>query len=166
MVCTEFQIRYWNWVVRSELTLGPHLCVLLQIWDSLSKTSWVQRINIRCLIVCAAANLGFAAEVVLSVVHSHWLPSCVFCIEFRIGCPSCIVSCEFEIRCQNWVVCSELTFGVELGVLQRIWGLLLKLSCLQQINIRNRIVCALANLGIAAEVELSAMNLWFALEIE
>jgi hypothetical protein len=29
--------------------------------------SWVQRINIRCRIVCATANLGFAAEVVLSV---------------------------------------------------------------------------------------------------
>jgi hypothetical protein len=46
-----------------------------------------------------------------------------------------------------------------LGVLQRIWGLLQKLSCLQRIHIRCRIVCALANLGIAAEVELSAMNL-------
>jgi hypothetical protein len=37
---------------------------------------------------------------------------------------------------------------------------------LQRINIRCRIVCALANLEINAEVELSAMNLGFALEIE
>jgi hypothetical protein len=166
MVCSEFQIRCWNWVVRNELTFGPQLCVLLQIWDSLSKMSWVQRINIRCWIICAAANLGFTAEVVLSVVHSHWLPNYVFCNEFRIGCRSCIVCCEFQIHYQNWVVCSELTFAAELGVLQRIWGLLLKLSCLQRINIRCRIVCVLANLGIAAEVELSAMNLGFALEIE
>jgi hypothetical protein len=36
---------------------------------SLSKMSWVQRINIRWRIVCAAANVGFAAEVVLSVVN-------------------------------------------------------------------------------------------------
>jgi hypothetical protein len=46
-----------------------------------------------------------------------------------------------------------------LGVLQRIWGLLLKLSCLQRINIRCQIVCALAKLGMTAEVELSTMNL-------
>jgi hypothetical protein len=45
-----------------------------------------------------------------------------------------------------------------LGVLQRNWGLLLKLRCVQRINIRCQIVCALANLGIGAEVELSTMT--------
>jgi len=63
------EIRCRNWVVCSELTLGPQLRVLLQIWDSFSKMSWAQRINIRFRIVCVAANLGFAAEVVLSVVN-------------------------------------------------------------------------------------------------
>jgi hypothetical protein len=65
MVCTEFQIRCRNCVFCSELTLGPQLRVLLQIWDSLLKMSWVQRINMCCRIVCAVANLGFFVEVVL-----------------------------------------------------------------------------------------------------
>jgi hypothetical protein len=53
----------------NELTFTAELGVQLQIWDSLSKMSWMHRINIRCRIVCAETNLGFAAEVVLSVAN-------------------------------------------------------------------------------------------------
>jgi hypothetical protein len=43
---------------------------------------------------------------------------------------------ESVIRCWNSVVWSELAFAAELFVLQWIFNLLLKLSCLQQISIR------------------------------
>jgi len=66
---SEFEILFQNWVMCNELTFTAELVVQLQIWDSLSKMSWVQRNNICCRIVCAATNLGFAAEVVLSVVN-------------------------------------------------------------------------------------------------
>jgi hypothetical protein len=47
----------------NELTFTAELGVQLQIWDSLSKMSWMHRINIRCRIVCAETNLGFAAKI-------------------------------------------------------------------------------------------------------
>jgi len=47
------------------LELKMHACVLQGICNSLLKLGWLQRINIRCRIVCSAANLEFAAEIVL-----------------------------------------------------------------------------------------------------
>ena len=45
------------------------MCILQRISNPLLKLSWLQRINIRCRIVCPAAKMGFAAEVVLSVAN-------------------------------------------------------------------------------------------------
>jgi len=58
-----------------NLRFAVEMCVLQRIWESLWKLSWLlricyslsklsflQRISIRCRIVCPAANLQFAAE--------------------------------------------------------------------------------------------------------
>jgi len=54
---------------------------------------------------------------------------------------------------------ANLKFVAKLCVLQRIWDSLLKLSCLQQINIRCRIVCSTVKLCFVAEVVLFVVNL-------
>ena len=123
--------------------IGHDAKVLWQqrFWNSLPKLSYVQLINIHSRIGCSATNLGFLVENELDAHNSYSLPNCVCWNEFRICCRSCIVCCEFEIRFQNCVVCSELTFAAELGVLQRIWGLLQKLSCLQRMCSLPNCVC-------------------------
>jgi hypothetical protein len=55
--------------------------------------------------------------------------------------PKYVFCSEFVIRCRSWVVCSELAFVAKLCILQRICDSLPKLSCLQWISIRCRIVC-------------------------
>ena len=101
----------------------------------------------------------------------NWKWLCMSCNEFVIRCRNWVVCNElaftaknvfhnkFVIHCRKWVVCSELTFVAELCVLQWIWDSLLKLYCLQWINIRCWIVCSTTNLGFIAEVDLSAANL-------
>jgi len=80
IVCSAANLKFHcqNSVFYSELTFAAKLCVLQWIWDSLPnlnclqwicnslpKLSCLQRINIWCRIVCSAANMGFAAEVIL-----------------------------------------------------------------------------------------------------
>ena len=92
---------FWNWWFQC-------VCVLLELSDSwyvgivtacevcVHAKMWVvklcrlQRISIRCRIVCSVAKLWFAAETVSSAVNWHSLPNDVFCNEFFICC-------------QNWV---------------------------------------------------------------
>jgi hypothetical protein len=55
---------------------------------------------------------------------------------------NCIVCSKFVNRCWNWFVCSKLVFTIELCVLQRIWGSLPKLYCMQQIcNSLSKLSC-------------------------
>jgi len=103
--------------------------------NSLLKLSCLQQISIRCQIVCSAANLGFAVK--FCVLQRIWDSlSKLYCLQRII------------IFCRNWVVCNELAFNVELCVLQRI-------------SIRCWIVCSAANLWLAAEIKLSAVNQHF-----
>jgi hypothetical protein len=69
VVCSEFMIHCRNWVFYSELAFAGESCVMHRICDSLPKLCRLQRISIRCWIVCSAANFGFAAETVSSVVN-------------------------------------------------------------------------------------------------
>ena len=55
-------------------------------------------------------------------------------------------------------MCSAVNLGFVVEVVLSAANFL-KLSCLQRINIRCRIVCSVVNLGFAAEVELSVANL-------
>jgi hypothetical protein len=108
------------------------LYYLQRIYNSLSKLSYLQRINIRCWIVCPATNLGFAAEVELSAANLKFaaeielfaanvnsLSNSVFYSEIVSRCGGCIVCNEFVTRCRNWVVCSELAFTAEIVRQQR-----------------------------------------------
>jgi hypothetical protein len=158
--CNEFVIRCWSWVVCSESVIRYRNC------DSLPKLCRLQRISIHCRMVCSVANMSFAVEVELAAANKHPLPNRVFCYEFVIRCQSWAICSKFVIRFPNCVICSELAFAVEWRVLQLICDLLPKLSWLQRISIRCRIVCSAANLWFAAEVELSAANLWFASQTE
>jgi hypothetical protein len=170
MVCSEFKIYCRNWVVCSDSTFAAELCVLQQIWNSLPELSCVQRINIRCRIVCSTVNLGFTPKLnCLQPLNIHC--RIVSCNKFGVHCLSCMVCIKFEIHYQNWVVCSELTFTAELCVFQWIWdslskfnclkwicNSLSKLSCLQRINIRCSFVSLAANIVFDVEVVWSAVN--------
>jgi hypothetical protein len=113
-VLQRIVIRCRNWVVCSELAFPVEMCVLQRIWESLPKLSWLlwicnslpklsflQRISIRCRIVCPTAKLWFAAETEMSVANYHSLPKCVFCSEFVIHCRSLVVCSGILIRCRT-----------------------------------------------------------------
>jgi len=93
---SEFVIPFRNWVVSSELRFASQLCVLQRIWNSLSKLSCLQQINIRCWIVCSLANLGFTAEVVWFVVNLKFTAEIEFLQQINIHC---------------WIVCSAANLG-------------------------------------------------------
>jgi len=139
----EFGIHLWNWVVCRELTFTSKFYVLQRIWDSLSKLNCLQWIwNLLSKLSC------------LQRINSRC----------RIVCFATNLGFVIEVvwsAAKNWIVCSELTFAVELCVLQRIWDSLPKLnclqwisnsmpklSCLQRINIRCSIMCPTSNLGL------------------
>jgi hypothetical protein len=70
----------------------------------------------------------------------------------------CVLCSEISICCRNWVSCSELVFAVELCIVQRNSDSLPKLSLLQRISIRCRVVYCAAKLWFAAETVSAATN--------
>jgi len=151
-------------------------CVVRRIWGSLSKLNCQHRIcNSLLKLSC----------------FQHSLQNCVVCSEFGIRCRSWIVCSEFVIRCWNWFFYSELTFTVELCVLQRIynslpklsfvcnkltfaaklcvvhqiWDSLPKLYCLQWICNWLQILSCLKRINISCRIKCFAANLGFAAEV-
>ena len=76
----------------------------------------------------------------------------MFCREFGDHCCTCMVRSELEIHCWNWVAYSELTFAAEFCALQRIWGLMSNLYCLQEFEIRCQNWVGCSELTFAAEL--------------
>jgi len=90
VVCSELAFVAKTVSVAANYHSLPKLSCLERNCDSLPKLCRLQRINIRCWIVCSAAKLWFAVENASSVANWHSLPNGVFCSDF-------------VIRCRNWV---------------------------------------------------------------
>jgi hypothetical protein len=146
IVYSKSVIRYRNWVVCNELTFAAEsvsavvnqrlllkVCVLQWICDSLSKVCWLQRINVHCWKCVVCSESAFAVERVLPVANQRWLSKGCCVQRISVCCRKGVVCSKSMIRCWNWVICSESTFIVES-------------------------VCFVANLWLAAEIELSAAN--------
>jgi hypothetical protein len=101
--CSEI-IRYWNYVVCSELAFAANNMSSANLW-------------LAAEVELSAANLWFVAKTELPAVNKHSLPNRVFCNEFVIRCWSWVVCSESVIRYRNCVVYSELVFIVEWCVL-------------------------------------------------
>jgi len=122
------------------LTMGlasMHVCVLLGFVEGLCaeidgfNVCLLQRISIRCRIVCCTTNCDSLPKLCrlqrISIRRRNW-----------------VVCSEFVIRCRNWVFCSELAFAAETVSAAANWHSLPKLCRLQRIGIRcrNWVVCS------------------------
>jgi hypothetical protein len=143
VVCNEFLIRYRSWVVYSEFMIHCRNWVLFSKLVFTAELCVLWRCCDLLLKLCCCTELAFVVELCVLQRICDSLPT--------IRYWSCVVGNKFMILCRSW---------------QRICDLLQKLSSLQWISIRCRIVCSTVNLRFAAEVELSAANLWFAVETE
>jgi hypothetical protein len=56
------------------LELKMHVCVLQRICDSLSKLSYLQRINIHCQICVFCSEFVIRSKIELSITNYHSLP--------------------------------------------------------------------------------------------
>ena len=95
-------IRCWNWIFYNELASAVELCVVQQNYDSQPKSCWLQRISIRCRIVCFVANCDSLPKLCRLQRINNSLPSGVFCSELTIRCRSWVGCSEIVIRCQNY----------------------------------------------------------------
>jgi hypothetical protein len=144
------------------LTIGlanMHVCVFCwNYWKIMCWNWWFQ-----C--VCPARNCWksicwnwwFQCVCVLLELSDSWYVGIVTACEVCVHAKMCRLQ-RISIRCRNWVVCSELTFAVELCVLQRNYDSLPKLSRLQRMNIRCRIGCSAEKMWFAAKTVSAAAN--------
>jgi hypothetical protein len=131
-----------------------HLCVLC--WDLMK--DYMLELMISMCVFCWDLMKDYVLEFIIACVYSAgllWQSMCWnwllhVCVYFHAKImwlcwnlmSNCIVCSEFVNRCWNWVVCSKLVFPTELCVLQRIWGSLPKLYCMQQIcNSLSKLSC-------------------------
>jgi hypothetical protein len=135
--CSEVMIRYRSWVSCSEFVIGYR--------------NWV-----------FCSELTFVAELCVPQRNCDSLPKLCRLQRISIRCRSWVVCSEFVIRCRNWVPAANVNsllnhvFCSEVVIRCRSWVVCSEFV----IGCQNCVICS--ELAFAAEVELSAVNLWFA----